>query len=55
MKSGCGRSGVRRAKGPPRSNSQYHMPKTITLVTKIARPLPSSTRGLSPICPDTIL
>src|SRR3954471_2089666 len=50
-KSGYGFSPERRANGPPRSSSQYQMPKAITLVTKIAAPPPSRTAALLLISP----
>ena len=37
-----------RATGPPRSNSQYHRPNTITLVSQMAPPVISSWPGVLP-------
>src|SRR5215207_395622 len=38
-----------RSAGPPRSSSQYHRLKTITLATQMAAPRPSSTVAVTPL------
>jgi hypothetical protein len=40
--------------GPPRSNSQYHSAKAITLVAQIDAPVPNNAAADPPAWPSTI-